>query len=98
MRCLKAVFLVLLVLLHARYARATDSLLHYVPFMHLGITKPALFLYRQPGPTFLVPPDYRTYSFGFFCRMEQQFNRVKLPVILRLGTHGESDLLEGKTR
>jgi hypothetical protein len=45
---------------------------------------------------FVVPQDFHTRSFGFFCRQELKMQQANLPVTFRLGNMDQCNLLENK--
>jgi hypothetical protein len=65
---------------------------------------------RQPMSTFathptinnkvgqVVPVDFYTQSFGFFCKQELKMEQAHVPVHFRLGSMDECNMLEGKKK
>ena len=43
-----------------------------------------------------VPADYHVRNFGFFCRQELKMQRVNIPLVFRLGSVSQCNMLEQK--
>lgn len=44
----------------------------------------------------LVPPNFHTRHFGFFCKQELRLQQKGVPVLFRLGSVEQCNTLEGK--
>ncbi len=45
---------------------------------------------------FVLPPDFHTKQFGFFCRQELFLQRTNIPLVFRLGSVEMCNTLEQK--
>ncbi len=46
---------------------------------------------------FVLPPDFHTKHFGFFCKQELRLQRTHIPLAFRLGSMDMCNTLEQKT-
>lgn len=46
---------------------------------------------------FILPPDFHTKHFGFFCKQELRLQRTSIPLTFRLGSMDMCNKLEQKT-
>lgn len=60
-----------------------------------------LAIFNKPIPTLqqpngIIPQDYYTRNFGFFCKQELKMHQAHIPVSFRLGSFEYNDMLEQK--
>ena len=70
----------------------TDTFIKKYTFHIFGVAKPP----RIASIGSMLPNDYYTRNFGFFCRKELQMHKAGLPVSFRLGSMDDCNRLEQK--